>query len=427
MRFMQRSRRTFYGWRMVVAVIPLFALAHGMTQRSYGLLFDPLQKEFGWSAAAIALVFSLDRFEGGLLAPITGYLTDRIGGRIMIFTGMVTIAIGFLLASQVQSLWQFYVAFLIVNTGSSIGSINNMHAVLVHWFRRYLGRALGILNSAPSVGTLLVPFIALLITAFGWRWTLVISAFLILAISVPLSLAIRPNPQNYGLFPDGINPADSHGSHGTTSPDKLTSSSGEATVGLALRTASFWFITLAIGIYNFGQSAQRLLIIPHLQSPGVGFSRELASVTVTVSMVTGGLLTRALMGWIAEKIDVRRVYPLLFIVQGAGLIILANATKPWHVVIHSLVFEAAFSAAITFHGVLIAQIFGARRFASIKGLTTSFGVLVAAAAPVIGGAMFDATESYQFFFQLASGLALLGIPPMLLVKEVHWGTSTVES
>ena len=100
----KESRQIFYGWRILATAFPLLVVVHGVTMRSYGLFFDPLQRDFGWSAAVIALAFSLDRVEGGLLAPVTGYMTDRLGGRKMMVIGTTIIGLGFILASQIHSL-----------------------------------------------------------------------------------------------------------------------------------------------------------------------------------------------------------------------------------------------------------------------------------------------------------------------------------
>ena len=420
MTFWRRTQGVFYGWRMLAASLPLLMVLYGLTKRSYGLFFEPLQSEFGWSAAVIAFVFSLDRFEGGLLAPATGYMNDRLGGRRLMLMGTAVIGLALILASQIHSVWQFFAVFLLVNLGASLASIITMHAVLVRWFDRYLGRATGIMETAPAVGTLLVPILATIITVFGWRTAFAVSGTALASICFPLAFFIRSRPQDYGLLPDGAVAGDSAQDSGLMRGRGQSSSRsiGEATIGQALRLPGFWLIAFSLGMFGLGQNAQRLLLIPHLQASG--FSRELASVTVAVSGIAIGMPAKLLVGWTSDRVDVKRRFPLVFLLAALGLFILANATQVWHVLVFFMLYEVAFAANLIFQAKLIVQFFGIKRYASIRGLMHFVGNMVAIAGPVLGGAMFDITGSYRLFFVMISGAVLLGIPCIMLAKQVSW-------
>ena len=417
MTFWRRAQGTFYGWRMLAASLPLIMVLYGLTKRSYGLFFEPLQTEFGWSAAVIAFVFSLDRFEGGMLAPATGYMNDRLGGRRLMLMGTAVIGLALILASQINSLWQFFAIFFLVNLGASLASIMTMHAVMVRWFDRYLGRAMGILETAPAIGTLLVPIVAAMITAFGWRTAFVVSGAAIASICFPLSLLVRSRPQDYGLQPDGA-AAGELATGQRPVRGRSSRNAGEASIGQALRLPGFWLIAFSLGVFGLGQNAQRLLLIPHLQASG--FSRELASVTVAISGTIIGIPAHLLVGWTADRIDVKRRFPLVFLLAALGLFVLAYATQVWHVLAFFMLYEVAFAANLIFQAKLIVQFFGIKRYASIRGLMHFVGNLVAIAGPVLGGAMFDITGSYRLFFVIISGAVLLGIPCIMLAKQVSW-------
>ena len=123
------------------------------------------------------------------------------------------------------------------------------------------------------------------------------------------------------------------------------------------------------------------------------------------------------MGWIADRIYVKRLYPLVFLLQALALFMLANVSRNWHVFAFAVVYETAFAGNLIFQGVLIVQFFGTNRFASIRSLMQSVGILVSVVSPVLGGLMFDVRGSYTLFFRLLSLVSFLGIPPMLLVKQ----------
>ena len=168
----------------------------------------------------------------------------------MMFIGSAVIGLGLVLASQIHSLWQFYAAFLIINAGASAGSITTMQAVMVRWFQRYRGRVLGIMESAPSLGSIIVPIMAAAITAFGWQYALAMSGVALLAISLPLSFFIRSRPQDYGLLPDGATAIHAHAPRQRPHPGAGSSrSANELSIGQALRLPAFWFIALSIAMF----------------------------------------------------------------------------------------------------------------------------------------------------------------------------------
>ena len=87
---------------MVISTVPLF---HAMS-----LWAVALQRQFGLSGAQLGFALTFTRIEGGLMGPVEGYLTDRVGTRRMVFIGLTILGLGFLFFGQVQNLWMFYLA-----------------------------------------------------------------------------------------------------------------------------------------------------------------------------------------------------------------------------------------------------------------------------------------------------------------------------
>ena len=115
-------RGVFYGWWlvaisgfvMVIATVPLF---HAMS-----LWFVALEDDFKWNRTQLSLAFALTRVEGGVMGPIEGYLTDRLGARRMVLIGLLILGVGFLVFWQVRNLWMFYLAFVVMALGQGLGS-----------------------------------------------------------------------------------------------------------------------------------------------------------------------------------------------------------------------------------------------------------------------------------------------------------------
>lgn len=103
---------TFYGWWIVVASFFMFLICGGIIAYGFTTFFNPIAEEFGWSAAQISFAFSLRSIEFGIMAPLVGFLMDKVGVRKIIIFGMAVSGLGFLLMSRTNSLLFFYGAFL---------------------------------------------------------------------------------------------------------------------------------------------------------------------------------------------------------------------------------------------------------------------------------------------------------------------------
>ena len=67
-------------------------LIHAMTVWSVAL-----EAHFGWSRTQLSMAFAFTRIEGGIMGPIEGYLTDRVGAKRMVLIGLIVLGIGFLI------------------------------------------------------------------------------------------------------------------------------------------------------------------------------------------------------------------------------------------------------------------------------------------------------------------------------------------
>ena len=79
--------RVFYGWWLVALSGFIMMLAHVPLFHAMGVWAVALEREFGWSRTQLGLALTFTRIEGGLMGPVEGYLTDRLGTRRMVLMG----------------------------------------------------------------------------------------------------------------------------------------------------------------------------------------------------------------------------------------------------------------------------------------------------------------------------------------------------
>jgi sugar phosphate permease len=409
----------YYGWWVVFASGGIVFLTVGTFVYGFSALVNPLTAEFGWSRAVISGAFSLRTEIGGLAAPVSGFLVDRLGPRRLLLAGVFLVGCGFIFLSRVESVWAFYAAVMVIATGmSATGGLVAMTAV-AHWFRKRRGRALAITTAASGSSGVMVVVLAWLISTFDWRTALLMMGLIQWAVCIPLALVVRHRPQDMGLLPDGerpwrpeeqpaVAPASDEAKDGFT-PAAETSLS----LSQAMRTRSFWFIAVALSLMAVGAMAVIVHQIPFL-TESAGFSDGQASLAV-MSMSFTSLVGRLGFGWLADYVDKRRVLAVAYLMLALGILLLSQVSNAWHVVLFLAVFSPGWGGAIAVRPALQAELFGLRAFGSIQGLLHASATLGGVIGPIFAGWMHDTADTYRPAFVILGFITLTAAPAMLMV------------
>lgn len=398
----------FWGWYVAAGGAASNFLVIGIATFGFGVFVRPMREELGWSVAAISLGISLRSFEQGLLAPVTGALVDRLGPRRMAVGGLLFLVAGLVLFSQARTLPAFYASSLIIALGQSTASFTPFSAVIVTWFRRMRGRAMGILNTGNGAGYLVAPILAYLVTTIGWRPALLLSAAVIAIVGFPLTTLLKDRPEDRGLMPDGDTPV---------AGAPVQSVTGTS-VHEALRTPAFYLLVLATAA-NATQGAWIVHQIPHLEN--VGFSTQAAALISGVY----GLVQVSLrfgIGWLGDIFGRRQMYAASFVLQGVGLIVFAylSTSRIWLLPVYFVVFATGHAAWVVFQQTMVADYFGVRRFATLRGLAGALQTPVGVVAPFLAGWMFDQQGSYQLIFTIYGAIATTGALWVMLIRRPLW-------
>jgi MFS family permease len=129
-----------YGYIVVVACFVIVMLNVGLFI-SVGVFFKPILNEFGWTRAVTSGPLSICALLTGLFSIITGTLADKFGPRLVISICVFIAGAGYLLMSQLTSIWQLYL-YLGFLTGIGSSSMVPMLSSVPRWFtrRHYLSR-----------------------------------------------------------------------------------------------------------------------------------------------------------------------------------------------------------------------------------------------------------------------------------------------
>jgi MFS family permease len=422
--------KIFYGWWIIIASSALTTYNGGIMFYGFTAFFNPILNEFGWTRAATSFAFSLQRLEGGIAAPIVGYFIDRVGPRKMSLLAVAVFGLGFLLLSRVNSLLAFYMVFILISVGHSAGFYSVGAVAVANWFVRKRGKAMGFVTGGVCFAGALVPVLVWLISQYGWRQSLVIAGIGMWIIGFPLSFVFRHRPEQYGMLPDGdsieektpkeINNnlkagADSPSPTGQT---QKTDTVKEFTAMEAIKTRSFWLLSLALSISFMAMSAVFVHIMPFLES--IGISREKAGYVVTFTIFIS-VMGRVGLGWLSDYVDKRYVFCFALALQAIGLLVFANIRSLWHIILFLITFSPGYGAPIPLRPAIQGEYFGRKQFGTIQGLLMSISTVSLMVGPPFAGWICDITGSYRLAFLMLAGIPVVGILLFLMTPPPQRG------
>ena len=397
------------GFIMMITSVPIF--------QASALWAVALEANFGWSRTQLGLALCFTRIEGSLTGPIAGYMVDRLGPRFMVFTGLSILTLGFVLFSQVQNLWMFYLAYFIMSVGQGQAGWLTVMTLLNHWFLRHRGMAMGLAMVGMGVGGLvLMPLIAWLINPdadrIGWRHTAEIFAVITLISALVLPKIIRNKPEDIADYPDGQAPvvADSDSQASEVEQNQEL----ELTIGQALRTQAFWCISFGHG---FG-SMVVLAIMSHLGLLMSDLDYGLQTAAWIIMLQTSvSIVFQFLGGWIGDLIPKNVALFIFTTIQGIGVVFLVIGPELIYFYAFAVLFGIGFGGRTPLTTAIRGDYFGRASFGKILGISTvPMNVLLLVAAPM-AGFMRDELGDYDLAFITLAGLNMVGAILFLVARK----------
>ena len=398
-----RLKGVYYGWwlvavtgvTMTVATVPLY---HAMTVWSVAL-----EAHFGWTRTQLGLALTLTRIEGGIMGPLEGYLTDKLGTRRMVLIGLLILGVGFLIFWRVDNLWMFYLAFIIMALGQGLGSWLPLMTGLNNWFIRRRAMAMGWANVGSRLGALLlVPAIAWAVNPnadrLGWALTALVMAIITLSLAFPLSRAIRDRP------PPAASPPD-RGPASPSRPSPAPVTQRDLSASQAIRTPAFWLIA-------FGHGFTSMVILAIMTHLGLLLKDKGFDVETTgwiVSAYTGvAMIFQLVGGYLGDRAPKNLVLFGFTSIQAAAVLILTYASSLPMFYLFAVLFGAGFGGRNPLTTAIRGEYFGRGSFGKILGLSTvPMNVLLLLSSP-FAGYIRDTTGTYTTAFLVLAGLNFFG-------------------
>ncbi|MFH1141506.1 MAG: MFS transporter [Chloroflexota bacterium] len=432
-----RRRRggIFYGWWIVAAAAITTVFASMTYQYGNSVFYKVLIDYFGWTRTQLAAAVSLSRLESGFLGGIEGFIVDKYGPRLMILVGTSIMSLGFIMLSRVNSLLEYYLIFIgLVVVGQSLSRGIPLDATVATWFIRRRGTAFGLLRGATAVGAAGVVIVAWFIAQYGWRAAFVATGIGTFALGIPTAFVMRRRPEHYGMLPDGdtvatkASPgtATAEGPGGSSSPAAVATGDEDIgmTIGQALRSWSFWAISIAFAIRVGVSSAVTLHAIPLVEDMGYS-SATAAAVLGSIGVVS--VVGRLGGGVLNDIIGTKRVAVGSVCTLAISLLILAQAHTLWQVMLFVAIYAPSYGASAATVPAMKGDYFGRMFFGTILGLAGILQTGGSMFGPVFAAWVFDVTGSYRLALLIFAGVLMISVVLFLSLKTPRYSRASVRA
>ena len=405
------ERRFFYGYALAAFAFGLSFVASGFFLHSRGIFFPMWMAEFSVAKTEISLMVSLVLFTGACCAPITGYMIDRFPVRTIICIGSVWLATGYLLLRWVDAYIPFLVTFMLFQGigWTCVGPLVQTK-LMVNWFSRNRGMALGVAIMGISVAGVVMPTVVTFLSqALGWRDTYSLYAVILLVIVIPLTLTcVVQKPSDRGLQPDGdCEPPPTPQPVPDRNVPAPPPASGLAVYREVLVSKAFWSVVLTFGLMNGVYSA----MITHLPTY---LTTELTYTLLDASYVLGvagsfAIADKIVFGWMMDHMNAKGTVMFGVTSYIASTIVFINVDTYALLLVAAALFGLGFGGMVPVRSVLISRLFGVGKFSRANGML-SFFLAPATFWTLITGMITDATGTYTTAFKVWSvAFVLAGI------------------
>lgn len=366
--------------------------SYGVIYYAFPVLAGQITAATGWSRASVTLAYSAGNLAGALAGIPAGRLLHARGPRLVMTAASMLGAASVAGIAAAPSYGWFLAAWLAAGVASAGLFYPPAFAALTAWYGRQRVRALTTLTLAAGfASTIFAPLTSALAAHLSWRAVLLVLAAVLAVITVPAhALFLRPR-----WAPGQHEPAMSAGEPPAPSRDRQV-------------VASRAFLQLATAgtLCAFAQYAALVNLVPLLE--GRGLPGGLAAWALGLGgagQVAGRLCYRPL----ASRLGAR---PRTAMVIGAGAVatlMLGLVPGPAVLLIAASVMAGAVRGVFTLtEATLVADYWGANRYAVLNGIFNAPLLAAGAIAPGLGAGIAALTGSYPALFAILAGCAAAG-------------------
>jgi predicted MFS family arabinose efflux permease len=341
-------------------------LAWGSTFYLLGVLAPLIVQGTQWSYDFVIAGVSVGLLIAGLASPRVGWLIAQHGGRRVLAAGAVLLSAGLITIGTATTVLAYILGWAVIGLGMSASLYDAAFATLGSI---YGARARGAISAltliAGFASTICWPLSAVLAARFGWRGACIGYALIQLTVAVPLHLIALPDARQ----------------------DQSSEATGAASKTISLLPSERWLFLILAAVLTLAAGVLSMVgthLLPILIARGLG-----ESVAVGLGSMVGPSQVGAR---IIETLAGSRYHPVwtmvasaLLVALGAFLLMADLSVLPLAIVLYG----AGNGIGSIARGTIPLALFGPERYPVLMGRLALPLLVAMAAAPFIGGFLFQ--------------------------------------
>ncbi|OJW56982.1 MAG: MFS transporter [Thiobacillus sp. 65-1059] len=373
----------------------------------FSIIGIPIKASLGLNETQFGLLAATPILTGSLIRLPLGMLTDKIGGRIVLFVLMVSTVLPIYLISLATEYWHFLLLGLFVGVAGGAFSVGISY--VARWFpRQRQGLAMGIFG-AGNAGAAVTKFVApSLVVAYGWQAVPQVYAVAMLAMAILFWIF---------TYTDTTHHVPGH----VTVRDQLA----------VLKDRNVWKLCQYYSIVFGGYVALSLWMTKYYITE-YGFGMQTAALLAAVFVLPSGVI-RAMGGWLSDRFGAHRMtwwvmwvsWICLFLLSYPQTEMVVQTTKgemSLHLGLNVWVFTALLFILGIAWGFGKASVFKyisdeyPHNIGVISGIVGLIGGLGGFLLPILFGAIVDLTGVNSGIFMLMYGITWVSLIWMYLTE-----------
>ncbi|MGL5417804.1 MAG: conjugated bile salt MFS transporter [Clostridium sp.] len=406
MKIASDNRKNF----MIFIAMIIQAIPFGIAQNIQPLFIPYVIRQFDFSLAGFALIFTFGSLASAICSPFLGKLFGKVNIKILFIAGTVMSSIGFLGMGFASNLPEFYVLAALVQIGCVLFSGLGTPFLIGSWFpSKGRGKALGIAFAGGSIGNIfLQPLVSTILGGHGEGYSYILFGIVSLIVSLAIVLLFVRTPKEGEVLV-----VTEKSKKEQVTDDHHIVYEGPGAKG-TLKEKSFW--VLGIGYVLIGaaiaacstQYASYFKMQLHLNAETIGFLGSVFALFCLIGNVGGGALF--------DKIGTFKAMFLAFIFQAISIIgMLVAKMSPDFAYTFSIFYGLCVFSYMSGPAFISTDVFGRKDSSVNLGVINLFFAVGFALGSVIFGAI---VGGIGFGFAWLIMLILLAVGYILLLAAV---------
>lgn len=357
------------------SIIPVLGvtqiLAWGSSYYLLAVLAKPIADDTGWPLGWIVGGLSLGLLVAGLVSPRVGDTIQRLGGRLVLATSAVFLALGLIGLALSPGLPLYVASWLVLGVGMGAGLYDAAFATLGRLFGQQARTAITTLTLFGGfASTVCWPLSAMLVSHFGWRDACLIYAGIHLAVLLPLYVFALPRePKRMAdVAAHAAGPAGDRVDRPVRAGERLL----------------FALIALVITISSMISALLSVHLLTILQARDIALAAAVALGAIVGPCQVGARAIEMLISRFHHPIWTK-LASTVFVAAGVGLLWIG-----FPIVAAALVFYGCgIGIESIARGTLPLAVFGQHRYPSIVGRIAMPSLIMQAASPSLGSILIE--------------------------------------